>query len=144
MYILDFMHTYYRNNKDKIISYKNRYYHFKKKTDKKFAIERVLRSRFNVWIRGKHKKVSPILDCGCTKEQLVKHIEDQFEPWMNWSNRYPGHGDPSKFWSIDHIIPFARFNVIKKADQMAVIHYTNLRPARHSENLRKGKNVILV
>ena len=82
--------------------------------------------------KGIAKKNSILKYIGCTKGQLVAHIEKQFKPGMNWEN-YGYHG-----WHIDHIRPCASFDLTKEEDLKRCFHYTNLQPLWAEENLRKG------
>ncbi|WP_457659577.1 hypothetical protein [Sinorhizobium medicae] len=71
---------------------------------------------------------------GYTLEELMAHLEAQFEPWMTWEN-YGFYG-----WHIDHIKPLASFTYetpddpeFKKAWALS-----NLRPLGAVKNWRKG------
>lgn len=72
---------------------------------------------------------------GFTVEELKKHLESQFENWMNWNNY--GHGKDK--WCIDHKKPIVSF------DYDGPSHYNfkrcwalkNLQPMRCSENFSK-------
>jgi len=76
------------------------------------------------------KKSNNTIDIlGCSFYELKLHIENQFEPWMNWNN----YGNPKdgiyelyKTWDIDHIIPLATAKDI--CDILKLSHYTNLQP----------------
>lgn len=67
---------------------------------------------------------------GITKDGLLKHIESQFLPGMNWENM----GD----WHLDHIKPCASFDLSDPEQQKLCFHYTNLQPLWASDNLSKG------
>jgi hypothetical protein len=67
---------------------------------------------------------------GCTKEELVKHLEMNFKENMSWDN----YGE----WHIDHIKPCASFDLTKEEEQKKCFHWTNLQPLWAIENLRKG------
>lgn len=67
---------------------------------------------------------------GCTMDELRKHLEDQFEPWMSWDN----FGE----WHIDHIRPCASFDFTDEAQIHECFHYSNLRPLCAQENRKKG------
>ena len=81
--------------------------------------------------------VSAIRDLGCTMAELVKHLELQWLPSMSWSN----HGNDSGDWSIDHIRPFASFDLTDPEQVKQVVHYTNLRPMWHIDNIKKGAKI---
>lgn len=81
------------------------------------------------------KEASAVVDVGCTLEELVAHIEAQLTPEMGgWEN----YGNQDGNWSLDHVVPFAAFNLDDPAEQRKACHYTNLRPLLHVENLKKG------
>ncbi len=69
---------------------------------------------------------------GCTINELKKHLESKFEPWMNWENQ--GQGG----WDIDHIIAMSKFDLSCPVQQHACCHYSNLQPLGHADNVRKG------
>lgn len=63
---------------------------------------------------------------GCTKEELVKHLEQQFAEGMSWGN----YGE----WEIDHIKPIAAFDFEAFESRKQVNHFTNLMPLWKAEN----------
>jgi len=67
---------------------------------------------------------------GCTKDQLVAHLEAQFTEGMSWEN----YGE----WHIDHIRPCASFDLIDPAQQYECFHFSNLQPMWALENIKKG------
>lgn len=71
---------------------------------------------------------------GYERQDLIAHIESQFEPWMSWSN----HG---KLWHIDHIVPVAKFLDDGNFDPAIVNALSNLRPLCAKENMRKGSKI---
>lgn len=71
---------------------------------------------------------------GCSIEQLLEHLESQFQDGMTWDN----YGE----WHIDHIKPCAMFDFTKEEDQRECFHYTNLQPLWAEDNLRKSDKYI--
>lgn len=67
---------------------------------------------------------------GCTREELVAHIERQFLPGMTWAN----HGE----WHIDHIVPLSSFTIETVDDARRAWALTNLRPLWATDNIRKN------
>jgi len=68
--------------------------------------------------RGQHYYISTLSawekiekECGYTWEDLVRHIEAQFEPWMSWENwgQLPRGKIRGVTWQIDHCLPKAMF-----------------------------------
>ena len=66
-----------------------------------------------------------------------KHLESQFESWMNWNN-YGKYDKNYKTWQIDHIIPCASFDLKCPVQQLACFHWSNLQPLLSKTNLSKG------
>ena len=67
---------------------------------------------------------------GCTPQELIKHIEKQFHPGMNWDN-WSVHG-----WHLDHIIPLDSGKNQEEVEKLC--HYTNLQPLWAKENRKKS------
>lgn len=81
--------------------------------------------------------------------KLIEHIENLFEPWMNWSN----HGkynaktwddsEPSTWtWNLDHIIPQSDLPYTSMEDENFKKCWAieNLRPLSSKQNLLDGVN----
>lgn len=68
-------------------------------------------------------------------EDLMKHLESQFTPEMNWNN----YGE---YWEIDHIIPQNTFNISSPNDHDFKICWSlaNLRPLEKSLNRQRPKD----
>ena len=69
---------------------------------------------------------------GYTIEQLMQHLEAQFDENMNWDNY-------GSYWQVDHIKPQCSFNYIKAEDQEFKRCWAldNLQPLEALENKRK-------
>lgn len=70
-------------------------------------------------------------------DDLVQHIESQFQPGMTWEN-HGKHG-----WHIDHIHPIAAFEFESLDDPQfrECWALSNLQPLWAADNLRKGARV---
>lgn len=78
---------------------------------------------------GSRKDGSRTFDViGCTKQELIAHIERQFLKGMTWSNRNQ--------WHIDHIVPVSKATT--EEEVRALYHFTNLRPMWAVDNIRKS------
>ena len=86
-----------------------------------------------------------------TIDQLIEHLEKQFEPWMNWENhgsyRIDSWDDNNRgtwVWHIDHIIPTIFFNYTSMKDENFKKCWAleNLRPLSAKENIIKGAKII--
>lgn len=68
---------------------------------------------------------------GCSYDQFVAHIEQQFKPGMSWNNRTE--------WHLDHIVPVSIAQTHKEIELLN--HYTNFQPLWASENQSKWAHV---
>lgn len=122
---------YRKNNREK--------HRLQRRRDYKNAIKRPevrvaknLRKRLKEFIAPGNRLGSFSKMVGCTKEELLQHVESQFVDGMTWEN-YGANG-----WHIDHIRPLASFDLTDKKTWAEVNHYTNLRPMWADENLGKA------
>tara|TARA_R110000737_G_scaffold2271_2_gene6403 strand:- start:584 stop:2170 length:1587 start_codon:yes stop_codon:yes gene_type:complete len=78
---------------------------------------------------------------GYSREDLLKHLEGKFEPWMNWTcwgrTRKNKEG---KCWEIDHIIPRSTYvyTGINTPEFKAVWSLDNIRPLSRKKNITKS------
>ena len=125
----DYRKSYREKNKDNIRSYNNSYEKNRKETDSIFRLKRNIRSlickSFSVREFKKQSKTEDIL--GCSVVEFHNHIENQFLPGMNWSNRH--------LWHIDHIKPLSTATTYEEV--LELNNYKNLRPLWADENLKK-------
>lgn len=73
----------------------------RRQTDFKFRLDQNIGSKICECLRGKKANRRWEELVGYTLEDLIKHLESLFEPWMNWDN----YGK----WEIDHIKPKSSF-----------------------------------
>ena len=121
-----------RIRQDKINAYIQR----RRKQDIDFAVISNLRSRFKIWFKRKGEKRSTSIKylIGCSKKELIQHLEKQFQPGMTWEN----YGK----WHIDHIKPLSKFNIKNKKEVAMAMHYTNLQPLWATENQKKFNKIL--
>ena len=103
----------------------------KRQNDPRFKAIKSLRDRLNSALRSRRqlKNNSILLLVGCSKAELVAHLESQFEAGMSWDNYN------WETWHIDHIKPVATF---EDPEDPECWHYTNLRPRWAKENIAAG------
>jgi hypothetical protein len=94
---------------------KNRYHN-----DPVFKLHKNLSSGFGKWIKGNRKTCRTEQYVGCTYNELLDHLESQFEEGMSWEN----HGE----WQIDHFKARSRFDPAIEEEKFKCWHYTNLQP----------------
>ena len=121
---------YQKREAERINEYSRDYVKKRRKTDKLYALQTNMRSRFKFELakRGETKwlKVNDYL--GCSWIELRAHLEAQFSDGMNWDN----YGE----WHVDHIVPLAMAS--DKEQLVELCHYTNLRPLWAFDNISKG------
>ena len=132
---------YYEKNKKEINKKNTKYKQDRERVDMPFKLTRVLRHRLysamHRYLDG-HKVVSAVRDLGCSMEELKRYLESKFQPGMSWSN----WGCKAGQWSIDHIKPLSSFDLTNKEEALKAVHYTNLQPMWHVDNIRKGNKVL--
>lgn len=101
---------------------------YRKRTNARLANN--IRSRIRDVMKGKIKTDNTMKMLGCTAKEFMAHLQKHFERGMSFNNY--GH-----FWSVDHVIPLARFDLTKPDHQKIAFHYTNTRPCWNDENIRK-------
>ena len=67
---------------------------------------------------------------GCTRADLLAHLQCQFTEGMTWDN----YGE----WHIDHIRPCESFDLTDAEQQRECFHFSNLQPLWAEDNYRKG------
>lgn len=124
---------YSKKNKEKIREQQRVYSKNRLATDIKHRLTRNLRNRLYYALKNKEWKKDTHFSeyIGCTREELVAHIEKQFKEGMSWNNYGEFH--------LDHIIPLSSANT--EEELYALCHYTNLQPMWAEENIRKSNNV---
>lgn len=106
----------------------------KRRTDPLFKLITNLRVRLNDSLTSKKWNNSTHFReyIGCTKVQLVTHLEKQFQPGMTWQN----HGE----WHIDHIVPLSSAKT--KEELYKLCHFTNLQPLWAEDNIKKSNKLV--
>jgi hypothetical protein len=126
------------------------YYKRKVKSDPSFKLRKnISRTVYRALrLRGSSKKGKSCFPyLSWTIQELKDHIENQFEPWMNWENQ--GHYKPETWddndtttwkWQLDHIIPHSTFQYTTMDCQefRDCWDLSNLRPLSAKQNLFDG------
>jgi len=95
-----------------------------------YKLHNVLRSGFGDWIKGNRKTCRTEQYVGCTYQELLDHLESQFEEGMTWENQ----GE----WHIDHFKAQSRFDPTIEEEAYMCWHYTNLQPMWAEMNMGWG------
>ena len=169
--ILDQVNYYYKNNKSKKIEYQKQYAiehkdgikQYKKEYEKNrygtdifYALHNRISCSINKAIK-RNGNVKNNISClkylPYTIDELKRHLESQFEPWMSWSNwgRYNlktwNDNDSSTWnWNIDHIIPHSVFNYTSMEDEefKKCWELNNLRPYNAKQNIIDNNKRIII
>lgn len=127
--------VYRQQQKDRIAAYKKEWEAKRLTTDPAFKVLRNLRRRLSHVLFG-YSKAAPTMDMlGCSRADLVLHLESQFLEGMTWSNYGIGG------WHIDHIVPCCLFDLSCNEEQRRCFHFTNLRPLWEKDNVSRKLNV---
>lgn len=117
---------WYKRNKERVFGYRRTRY----ATDICYRLTTVLRTRLYKAVKNGYKTGSAVRDLGCTIEEFKVYIEEQFTEGMSWDN----HGK----WHLDHIKPFAVFDLAIREQLLEACHYTNYQPLWAKDNMSKG------
>jgi len=118
---------YYKKNKDKFILYQKEYYKIesnkekrrkhireRKKNDIYFRLRLGVSNYVRIALQrnGLSQKKKHSVLCYLNIDEIKKHIESQFEQWMNWNNQgkynkktWNDNDSSTWTWQLDHIIP---------------------------------------
>lgn len=111
----------------------------RRKTDIKFRLNEIM-SR-NIWSAIKGKKAGRRWEIllRYTTEDLIKHLESNFEKWMSWDNYGAYRRGGEKKWHIDHIKPKSLFKYKTPEDPefKECWGLKNLQPLEAVENIKK-------
>jgi len=129
-------------NRDKINEQARRSYRKRVSEDPcvrvKYAISKAVRCGLKRTGSSKHGE-STFKHLPYTVQELKKHIESQWEGWMNWGN-YGPYENGRQTWQIDHIIPQSAlpFTSFEDENFHKLWALENLRPLETVANMKKG------
>lgn len=104
----------------------------KREADVSFRISKSFSGQIAKQIKKNNKSWKTMV--GYTLNELMNHLEAQFDKKMTWDNY-------GSYWHIDHIVPKSAFNIKKSGDDEfnACWCLSNLRPLEAFENMKKNK-----
>jgi hypothetical protein len=111
----------------------NKYSQERRDNDLGYRLMCNLRSRPTKMLKGKVRSMSRIGGVGCTPEELVIYMENQWMEGMSWSNYGNGPGK----WNVDHVYPFCLCDHNNPEEIIKNSHYTNLRPLWWEDNISR-------
>ncbi len=134
---------YYNDNKENILSKQSLYHKNKRQSDSTYRFIYNLRIRQKQVLKGISSTTKGL---GCNYDELKIWMESKFIEGMSWDN----YGNKEGCWSNDHIIPLSSYKKDANGNwdvdsdyNKKLIHYTNLQPMWHIENIKKGNKQIL-
>ena len=112
--------------------YHKEYKKNRRQTNPKFKLDDNMANAIYLTLKGKKAGRAWETLTGYTIDDLMTHLEKQFEPWMNWNN----YGK----WHIDHRKPKSLFNYETAEDPEFKKCWSleNLQPLEAIKNLKKG------
>jgi hypothetical protein len=122
----------YERNKEKINETRRKNLQKRRETDPHYRAMMALHCRLYMAVQEKTGKTMELV--GCSKDDLLVHLESKFTEGMTWEN----YGK----WHIDHIRPCASFNLEDREEQKRCFHWTNLQPLWAQDNIRKGAKFV--
>lgn len=127
----------YEKNKKEINARKK----LKRQEDDLYKLSISIRNSIKQAFKAKnHKKNSKSIEIlGCTFYEFKKHIEKQFESWMNWDN-YGILRKDKMTWQLDHKIPVSSAKT--KEELLKINHYTNFQPLESLANNLKSNQIL--
>lgn len=147
--LLEKKRKYYWENRQQILEKKRDYskrLKVKKRVNKKnkerydndtqYKLKTLIRSRLRLAVKDNAKSGSSIENLGCTIDELIVHLENQFEEGMTWENH------SLEGWHIDHIKPLCQFDFNDSKQLAEACHYTNLQPLWCYDNYYKGGRTV--
>jgi len=128
----EYYEKYRQSHKDESNKYQRRYYQEHQTVAKR--INHCMRVTICDTLRGKKAGRRWEQLVGYTLQDLIKHLENLFEPWMSWDN----YGK----WHVDHIKPKSLFHYESTDDEEFKKCWAleNLQPLEAIENLRKSNH----
>jgi hypothetical protein len=135
----EYMKDYQENNKDKIRKTKREYEKTRKSNDPVYKLVGNFRTAiYTVLKENNVKKFGHYFDIlGYSQENLINHLENQFDDKMSWEN----YGK----WHVDHKLPITFFNFTSIEDEEFKKCWSldNLQPMWGSENISKSNRINL-
>ena len=125
----EYSREWFRINKDKALATRKAYRATQRATNPMYRAMDAVRVRLQYAFKGKSKPAKTKALVGCEREELLSHLESQFNNGMSWDN-YGSRG-----WHIDHRIPLASART--EEELVSLCHYTNLQPLWWYDNFKK-------
>jgi hypothetical protein len=73
-------------------------------------------------------------EIGCINTELRKCLESMFKKGMTWTNY-------GTYWHLDHHYPLSKAFEYSTEAYTKALHYTNIRPIKAGDNLKKHNQI---
>lgn len=115
-------------NKQRVRDMENKRNKRRRQNDTAFVIKRRIRSRLIGYRneKGAQKSGSTFKQMKCTPEELSNYLNSQLRD-----------GEVISCMALDHVFPMSSYDICNMDEQTKMMHYTNLQPLSHFENLNK-------
>jgi len=122
-------------NPEQLRGWRRKYDNKKRKVDPKFRLDCNIGSAIRGCLKGKKAGRRWQSLVGYTLEDLMGHLEKQFDDKMNWENY-------GQYWDLDHIKPisFFRYTLPEDPEFKKCWALENLQPLEHIANIRKSNH----
>ena len=135
-----------QNNIEEFRKKENEYNRNRMKNDIFFKLKKMIGHRIRQKLKNKNNRTTTSF-LSYTIEQLKRHLENLFEPWMKWENwgiynskTWEDTNPDTWTWQIDHIIPHSEFKYLSPDDDEFKKCWAleNLRPLSSKQNFLDG------
>jgi len=152
--VRDYNKKYSKENKETINIQKSKREHKRRAENPEFKLRQYISIRIGRILKsngGSKEGHSTLEFLPYTARQLKEHIENLFEPWMNWNNygkynakTWNDNDISTWIWQIDHIIPQSvlPFKSMKEENFLKCWALDNLRPFSAKQNYIDGATKI--
>jgi vacuolar-type H+-ATPase subunit I/STV1 len=126
---------YYQKNKDKIHKRQNQHYHENPVYRMRVIVSRAVGIALKK--QGSTKGGSTFSALPYSPQDLVEHLERQFDDKMNWDNY-------GSYWDVDHIYPqsLLPYDSLDHPNFQKCWALENLQPLEHIANIRKSNKIL--
>lgn len=132
-------YKYREKNKDKKREYDKKYLKQKRDTNEYYRLVRTITSCMRCLVTKQWKGSKYEKYLGCSVQYFREYIESLFQEGMNWEN-YGDHRNNG--WSIDHIVPISKFDLMDEEQRYKCFNYRNTQPLWWWQNQIKHVKVM--
>lgn len=109
---------------------------YRRRNDPRFRLDANMCNAIRDALNGRKKFRKWVSLVGYTTQELMSHLEPQFDQHMTWDNY-------GSYWHVDHIIPrsFFQYETAEDPEFKKCWALSNLRPLEARENIRKSNKI---